>query len=245
MASHDQGKAALAVFETYELLEAILLNLPAASLPSLRRTCRQWHSLIDRSENIRRSKTFLSACGPAVEPIPGGNKGAMPRYVGGEMQLTPMLHLRESMWMVQVQTRNRKWKDPVLACIVKTKRGMIGTLKINITDHAVHHGSWKDVLITNPPIKSVRMEIRDKNWPSNLTAYNRIVYNENGLTLGDVFQAHQDLIDELIHLIGNGLEVKDIRATFVLRRSKEFDGVQHAVRSFEDMKERYVFFGAN
>lgn len=58
-------QAQQAVFNTYELLEHILLHLPLTTLILVNRVCRYWHALTKDSINIRRALFLESSQAPA------------------------------------------------------------------------------------------------------------------------------------------------------------------------------------
>lgn len=85
--------AAQAVFETYELLENILIRLPPVDVTRVMRMAKSWNQLIERSTTLYNSRILLPIL-PRKQPTDDNSKheNGIPRYPqSSELKFNPAL----------------------------------------------------------------------------------------------------------------------------------------------------------
>lgn len=191
------GSATAKVLSTYELLEAVLLNCQVRQLFVLQSVSPTWRSLVQRSEALRK-KMFLLADGDALRPA-RFTRLHMPEYDDplrlsasfnvhdednqGKLHATWFDWDRQGTGSGAANMRLRLWKKTLDS----------DHLALSITaDSPAPGSSWKDVLLTQPPIKAALVWGNPAPWGSGKELCT--IYSPTGVTLGDVFAVHAKLV---------------------------------------------------
>lgn len=187
---HDPTKAAAkAAGSTYELVEQILLSLPPKRLFVLQGVNSDWRDIIQRSQRLKK-KMFLMPPASAVESPSDAVKFMPFLPISHGSRVTPSIGCRPAI-SAFVGTGYHCWcHDPELSSM----RVDIN-LKFSTTEEK--NESWRKLPLTNPPIKQVCLFIVESAW-GNRGRHSKSVHRDDGLTLGDVYQAQEDLVNQVV-----------------------------------------------
>lgn len=128
------NSAAETVLKTPELVEMILAHLDLNELLSVQRVCRHWKEILNSSTRLKR-KLYLSPITKIDERIPVDNAWMKTRF--------PDL----GVYLLQ---GNPKWRTKFVRALSASDFDRIGTQFFSEPN-----ASWRDMLLTQPPIKDV------------------------------------------------------------------------------------------
>lgn len=206
---------------TYELLEPIIVLLPPRSIFAFQRVNSTWLGVISRSENIKKQMGII-ASGPATGPV--DNRACLFHAAG--RQLSRILYVYQ-----QHRRRTSIGATPgaPIRARISAHHGLesrfeghaginveiLVTLKFSSIDG--QGGSWRDVLLTNPPMKTVWLGI-NRNAAFRAGSYSKDVVSETGLTLGNIYEAHEDLRTEYFRDFGVHLGPEIVSGRFIIQQ---------------------------
>lgn len=166
------------VFDTYELLEEILLNLFSKNLFDVQRVSRTWKSVIEQSHSLQQTM-FLLADGRPVTPS-GTEDDAI--HYGRCPRLNPVMGFsingREN--HADVTRYDLLWVSCYVRYSAPFEKGMAANLWVVIDlmkDHgrAVSHATCNDMYLTQPPITAIDYPLRGEDGCT--------IYDPRGITL--------------------------------------------------------------
>ena len=228
------ASAASKVFDIYELHEQILLNLKITTLFAVQRVDKTWHFRINDSQAIQR-KMWLTSKDAVLTPKDTNEWGFPPEYEA-ELQLCPALRFRYSRTPRSCKFHGLRdvWTITKEA-IISPKDNKRGQMIRSDADS--QQASWRNILVTQPPITAVRfLDIDGSVWtqgPYNTRRSRIIITNANGITFGDICDARQSLAAGFLKKVGKELR-DDTRFGFELVDAEEPDKFKHEAATATD-----------
>ncbi|CAK4031985.1 hypothetical protein AC579_8093 [Lecanosticta acicola] len=215
------------VFQTYELLERILLFLPFHDRFVVQRTCRTWRSLIHRSKIIRQ-EMYLAPAGSPLKPI----EDAYNVYAGRTRSLyrpTPVrLNLAAEVLGLINEPSGRGHRIPLATFGVSDQNLFlqfdIKGMPVYETKIAHEAASWRRMLLTQPPITAVNFEFIRRDPHGGAVT----VYNPSGVTFGDLHEMSLKLAREFELVTGEDSELTFENMSFCLFHPFTEDGMEEA-----------------
>lgn len=183
--SKRTSPSAAKVFEAYELLEMLLLNLPLKDLYVVQRVCTTWRDLIHRSQGIKKIM-FLMASGPP----PSRDEYFPDKYYGqaiysGQLTLNPILHLscgaHCGVLYRSAMTNGIPFGFATLE--VSDRFGEEVTIRIEAAPK-LDYFAIRDMFLTQPPV-------RELSYAYNSFGGREIIRSDKGITLGDLMGAYK------------------------------------------------------
>ncbi|KAK4613270.1 hypothetical protein CLAFUW4_09508 [Fulvia fulva] len=227
--------ASVAVFGTYELLEKIIAHLPLRKLFQIQRLSHAWQDLLADSIQLRK-KMFLQANGvpfrdtcnssrnlhlkfnptAVVEVYTGDRTGVSHVGIHNRSCPTGKYYSRSNLYATMIERCDR---NDLIQVTIPSR-----TIDYTLLHPCQALGSWRKMLLTQPPITALDVKCYQGVSRYSITAERvyATVYNPAGLTYGDV-------VDLIITLRQQGAQVvsedrwtvKDFSGSF---DSTMFDG---------------------
>lgn len=179
------------VFNTTELLEAVLLRLPFKEIFKAQAVTRRSREVVDKSQALRRAM-HVSPKGRVLHPLdpsqmtrptlsPPSSK--LPLMEHTTFDTAPIFAPLECRTFNTVRTELR-W--PWRYCVSREYRDCsihILTLELDVDDRIQIPPVYRSIYLTQPPISAVSVSSRDYENPPAVVAYDK-----NGLTFGAIEQ---------------------------------------------------------
>lgn len=155
------------VFESYELLEDILLRLPIQDLTQAQRVNKYFKSLITNSKPIRRALFFEPSKSGAVEWYPIEKQWK----TRGGSKTSKVLHLNP-------------FANRYFVSKAEEVQGLDGLFLQFFPHRSRVRPSWRSMLLTQPPIRVLTIKQCSVKAPGYIW-----IENEKGVTIGDFVDA--------------------------------------------------------
>lgn len=208
---NDTG-AANSVFQTYELLEKIMLHLPSIDIVVTQRVAMHWQSVVQRSQDIQE-RLYLRASSEPINPILEEDMES-PKHATAykdTFKVNPMAGMRCLCGRSEVSengsfahlglahsSSSRSWGNQSVirqhvVIAIQACQSFKGDHRDNIPFRQSYDAapSWQRMLISQPPITAVRLGSRAIVGPSNFIYDDEVpictIWNPKGLTFGDLF----------------------------------------------------------
>ncbi|OCL09786.1 hypothetical protein AOQ84DRAFT_220424 [Glonium stellatum] len=196
--------SAPAVFAIPELLEQIFLALPLIDVIVMQRVCKQWNLNITSSVQLQRA-LFLSPSldgflqQPAVLPPPGTevyfdlSNSSNKTMNMSRVELNPLMSSMEDEQYLpfHVERRETPPKDYHLHGLFHL---MVNECKRDSFKYWHEPASWRNLYLTQPPATQCVLGVT--SCPCVDWRIKRVVENPKGVTIGDVVNAIEDILDE-------------------------------------------------
>lgn len=186
-----------AVFNTTELFENILIQLPWKQLFPVQRVCRKFRNVISGSVRLQQ-RVFLRSCVP-VESWTLRSKRPMTATLAATLALPH--HEFEFVPSTNTTTNAIEKLKPVELCPLATvvdgqisaaHRLALGSeaCEIQLVDLYSRPGSWRNILLTDPPCQEITVDtsieflLQDECFEIETQ-----VRDDQGVTIGAVFDA--------------------------------------------------------
>ena len=191
----------MAVFDTAELLEIILLQLPVEAVFIVKRVAKSWRDIIETSIHLRR-RYFLSPLGPSITRY--GQTASMSAQLDEIQNYVPLLHKTEfdimplftPMW--EGQSLNGK------SLKYDNKENIVGT------EATYHSFLWSradrlqeaipmpthGMLLTQPPVSAVSLHICgcEEDLEHSKCYILAFVYEKSGVKVGTVIETFRKIV---------------------------------------------------
>ena len=132
--------AATAVFDTFELLESILYELPMRDLLLAQRVNKQCRAIIQSSKKLQRALFFV--------PVEGGSMS---------LHLRDWTHSQQSTWLWKgAKTKSKPLCNPLLGRVTQAIYGLSSYMSETLNERLPlswlePNASWRRMLPTQPP----------------------------------------------------------------------------------------------
>lgn len=211
-AFNHKKPAANAAGSTYELNEAIAINLPAQQLFTMQRVNSNFRGVIQRSEKLQQR----------MGPMPTPNSTRLPTVFptqkipdfGG---MTPNTTVSSDALPIKISFERRiPAHHRHFGHLSKCRQRLLVDFDVNFSSSTTSLGSWKDL---QPPktTSMVILRVEDSQW-INRGTHRKNIETKDGLTLGDIYQVHRDFIKELDREYGVCVTSDQIEGWFRLER---------------------------
>lgn len=210
---------------TYELLEKIMLNLPAKHLFILQRVNTGWCAVINRSRALQTKMMRLPCHGVVAQQSELMYSDIFHDGSASKIRVSPLIGI--STWFCT---------DPV-----EYNRSGCGRISASITDQygsypgTEHHfikyifevhfqaglranETLHNTMLTDPAPKAIEIGVNPGTVVGTRFGYYRIMQQrEGGFSLGDMYQAYQHYFNKMKWEIGGNITFDDLYGTFIIR----------------------------
>ncbi|KAK4574119.1 hypothetical protein LTR86_001880 [Recurvomyces mirabilis] len=204
MSTMRGASAATEVHDTTELLEMILLHLPAQYLLLSQSISRKCRDLVQASPKLQRTLFYKPADIVSLHLIEGwydiatrinnNDRCSWTRAVN----LAQMYRLNKRSYFAKNPTSSAArlvTPNPILSLIIATQKfpqhGFMTAVKLDELAFDIE-GSWRGMYITSPLVREVKVECETREWFSWTRVLGVKVGDDIGVTIGDLVDVLND-----------------------------------------------------